>query len=173
MRGAYAPDYGVWQPTTVYNWTAGGTYDLIVYPGQGDDTTILHTGFALYGPKKGYNNGLMDTGTGGGNYIALDGGFAGQISQDIVGLVAGQNYTVSFYFGAAQEINSSNGTTEQIKATLGDQIFTTEVLNTPNAGFSPWRLESFNFTYDGVGTMLSFLAIGDEVAPYALINARC
>jgi hypothetical protein len=170
IEGAYAPVFGVWEPTTVYNWTASGTYDLVVYPGQGDDTSDLINGFALYGPKNGYNNGLTDTGPGGGNYVALDGDFPGAFSQTIGGLVNGQKYTLSFYYAGAQEINAPGDTVENLTASLGDLSFVAPTLNTPNAGFSPWRLESFSFTYDGSGNVLSFLSVGEGVPPYALIN---
>jgi hypothetical protein len=170
IEGAYAPTYGVFTPTTVTNWSANGVYDLIVYPGQGDNTSILKNGFALYGPANGSANGLTATGPGGGNYVALDGDFPGNFSQTIGGLVTGKQYTLSFYFAGAQEINASGATTEQLQVSLGDQVFNTETLNTPNAGFSPWRQESFTFTYDGAGDVLSFLATGNGVPPYALIN---
>src|ERR1700679_1576716 len=85
IEGAYNPSYGVYAPTTVTNWTANGTYDLDVLPGQGDNTTALYDGFALYGPANGVNNGMTATGPGGGNYVALDGSFPGAFSQTING----------------------------------------------------------------------------------------
>ncbi len=170
IEGAYAPSYDVWEPTTVTDWTASGTYDLIVYPGQGDNTTILKSGFALAGPANGSNNGLTATGPGGGNYVALDGGFAGEISQTISGLVTGKTYTLSFYLAAAREIDAAGSATETLTASLGDQSFDTPTFSIPQAGFEPWRLESFKFIYDGSGDGLSFLASGVGVPPYSLIN---
>jgi hypothetical protein len=170
IEGAYSPTYDVWEPTTVIDWTAGGTFDLIVYPGEGDDTTILHTGFALYGPANGYANGLTATGPSGGNYVALDGGFPGDFSQTIAGLVTGKTYNLSFYFATAQEIDASGPTTETLTVSLGTQSFSTPTVTTPNAGFTPWTKESFSFVYNGSGDVLSFLATGAGAPPYSLIN---
>lgn len=170
IEGAYAPDYTVFQPTTVTDWTAGGVYDLICYPGQCDNEAIVYNGFALGGPANGINNGLTPTGPGGGNYIALDGSFNGQIAQTIGGLQTGTTYTLSFYLATAQEVSTGDVTTEQIVASLGDQSFSTPTLTTPGEGFDPWQQQSFTFVYDGSGTVLSFLANGTGGPPYALIN---
>ena len=131
-------------------------------------------GFQLAGPGNGNNNGLTSSPRGGA-YVAFDSdpAFAGAFSQTIAGLTIGDGYTLSFYAGGAQEIfGGAPDTTRSITATLGNETFSTPVIDTPSQGFSPWQLFSTTFTYTGGGDVLSFLANGGPggAPPYALLD---
>ncbi len=86
-------------------------------------------------------------------------------------MVAGDQYTVSFYFGSTQEVNRDTTTTEQIIASIDGTVFDTPVLTTPGNGYNPFQLESFTFTYNGGPDVLTFLASGGPTGepPYSLI----
>jgi hypothetical protein len=146
-------DYYWTTPNPIPSWSDDSApFDLIIAPGGGN---TLPGGFAITVPP-GFASPTD------GNYVALDGdpGLHGDFSQTISGLVTGDKYTLSFYFGAAQEVNRTSPTTEEITATLGDQVFDTNTISIPAQGFSTWQLESFTFVYDGAGALLSFLANG-------------
>jgi len=160
--------------TSVTGWTSNGTYVLYCTPtATCDDPTVVLNGFDLAGPANGNNNGLTSSPQGGA-YMAFDSdpAFHGTFTQTIAGLTVGGTYTLSFYMGGAQEINAGGPTTTSITATLGNETFTTPVIDTPSQGFSPWNLYSTTFTYSGGGDVLSFLATGGPGGepPYALLD---
>jgi hypothetical protein len=161
--------------TSVTGWTSTGDFVLYCSAAAGktcDETSILG-GAALAGPANGNNNGLMSSPQGGA-YMAFDSdpAFHGDFSQTIAGLMVGGTYKLSFYMAGAQEIGPNSPTTTSITATLGNETFTTPVINTPAQGFSPWNLYSTTFTYTGGGDVLSFLATGGPGGepPYALLD---
>ena len=129
--------------------------------------------FALAGPANGHPNGLTSS-PDGGAYMVFDSdpSFHGAFTQTIGGLTVGDSYTLSFYMGGAQEINAGGATTTSITATLGNETFSTPVIDTPAQGFSPWMLYSTTFTYTGGGDLLSFLATGGPggAPAYALLD---
>jgi hypothetical protein len=118
--------------------------------------------------------GLTPTSPVGGNYLALDGDvlYRLPLTQEITGLLPGESYTLSFWWGAAQYWEFLGDTTEQVQASLGDQTFFTEVLTNPSQGFQPWRQVSFTFTPDSTTEILSFLAIGtpSSLPPMVLLD---
>jgi hypothetical protein len=160
--------------TNATGWTTNG-YNFIFASG-GADTTGSQGQFGnlkLWGPGDGSNNGLPASSPDGGNYVGADGAFeVGAISQTINGLTVGQSYTVSFYWGAAQQFGFSGPTTEQWQVSLGGQTKTTPVINASNHGFTGWLQQSFTFTADNTSDVLSFLAIGTPsgVPPFALLD---
>jgi hypothetical protein len=162
--------------TSVTGWTNNGTFVLYCTAGAGTtcDSQPSLGGFQLAGPGNGHNNGLTSS-PQGGSYMAFDSDpeFAGAFSQTIAGLTVGDTYTLSFYAGGAQEIfGGAPPTTRTITAELGDETFTTPVIDTPGQGFSPWQLFSTTFTYTGGGNVLEFLANGGPggAPPYALLD---
>jgi hypothetical protein len=130
-------------------------------------------GAALKGPANGNDNGLTSSPQGGA-YMAFDSGpsFHAAFTQTIAGLTVGDTYTLSFYMAGGQEVSASGATTTSITATLGNETFTTPIIDTPSTGFSPWNLYSTTFTYTGGGDILSFLATGgpNGAPPYALLD---
>ncbi len=99
------------------------------------------------------------------------------ISQTVNGLVKGSNYTLSFYYAAAQWRNSTgiywNGaSTESWQASLGGQSQTTPVLSISNHGFSGWNKVSFQYTATATSELLKFLVIGTPrgAPPIALLD---
>ncbi|HEY6519802.1 MAG TPA: PEP-CTERM sorting domain-containing protein [Roseiarcus sp.] len=102
-----------------------------------------------------------------------DPNFHGDFTQTIAGLTVGSTYTLSFYMAGAQEVfNGGPATTTSITATLGNETFTTPVIDTPGQGFTPWQLFSTTFTYAGGGDVLDFVATGGPggAPPYALLD---
>jgi hypothetical protein len=162
--------------TSVTGWTATGDFVLYCTAAAGttcDEESILG-GAALAGPANGNNNGLTSSPQGGA-YMAFDSdpAFHGPFTQTIAGLTVGDSYTLSFYMAGAQEVFFGGPpTTTSITATLGNETFTTPVIDTPGQGFSPWNLYSTTFTYTGGGDVLSFLATGGPGGdpPYALLD---
>jgi hypothetical protein len=162
--------------TSVTGWTNNGIDVLYCTAAAGatcDNTSVIANGYALAGPANGNDNGLTSSPKGGA-YMAFDSdpSLHGSFTQTIAGLAVGDTYTLSFYMGGAQEINVGGATTTSITATLGNESFTTPVIDTPAQGFSPWNLYSTTFTYTGGGDVLSFLATGGPggAPPYALLD---
>ena len=152
------------------HWTTD-SYTMLVKPGTaqvGIDTR--------YGPLTFWgDNGYADSPTGG-NYLAADGAYITRwINQEISGLVAGQSYTLSFDWAAAQQFGwngagePGDGTNWTVR--LGDQQFTTETVRNPEHGFTPWRTASFTFTPTSSNAILGFIAHGPVgVPPFALLD---
>lgn len=121
------------------------------------------------------NNGGVSTLTappGGGNFIAADGAYETEpIQQTITGLTPGQNYALSFYWGAAQQTGFSGATTELWSASLGGQTFSTTAYSLPSKGFSGWIQQTFNYTATNSSEVLSFLAAGTPSGqpPFSLL----
>jgi hypothetical protein len=158
------------------SWTNGALYTLWIAPGQGD--TTINGLYGLAGPKYGVDNGLTDTSPNGGNYVALDGDVAFRgtgLSQTVHGLVPGTTYTLSFEYAGAQEFSVTGANTESFQVTLGDQTFTTPVLDNCSQCFTGWQTYSTSFTYDGSGSdsLLTFLSVGTPSGgpPWALLDS--
>jgi hypothetical protein len=166
--------FGTTTPAT--DWTSTGSFVLICFPGAGktcDSEPSLVGGTQLAGPGNGHANGLTAS-PNGGNYMGFDSdpGFSGTFSQTISGLTVVDKYKLSFYMAGAQDIARDVPTTSSITATLGTETYTTPSIYTPAQGFSPWKLYSTTFTYEGGGNVLSFLATGGPSGepPYALLD---
>jgi hypothetical protein len=155
-------------------WQTNG-YNFLFTPGSAD-TTGVNGQFGtlqLYG----LNNGGLNALTGspdGGNFIAADGAFnVGPITQTITGLVAGEQYQVSFYYAGAQQTTFTGDTTEQWMVSLGGSaVQSTPILNDVSTGFTGWNHEVFTFTADGSSDALSFLAAGtpNGEPPFSLLD---
>lgn len=153
--------------TTVPGWSTTG-YNFVFSANGGDNNTFMN----LWGPKNGAANGLGASPTGG-NYIGADGNYGvGALTQTISGLVVGQSYDLSFYWGAAQQSGFSGLNTEQWIVSLGDQKLSTSVYNNANHGFSGWMQESFTYTATSTSEVLSFLAQGTPTGepPFSLLD---
>ena len=108
---------------------------------------------------------------GSGHFVNLDGdpSFRTAISQSIIGLVQGQQYELTFSWGAVQRNNETGAITDNyLDVSLGDQHFFTQNIlpslvgvNLPEQGFSGWFTTSHIFTWNGTGgNVLNFLAHG-------------
>ena len=158
--------------TVATGWTSAG-YAFIYTPGSADTTGAGPSGLKLWGPNDGSNNGLTTSPTGG-NFLASDGVYQiGAIQQMINGLVAGQNYQLSFDWAGAQQYGLSGPTTEGWQVSLGSQTFNTPTISNVNHGFTGWRSQSFTFTATGASELLSFLATGSPngLPPFSLLDS--
>ncbi len=163
--------------TSANGWTMASStsYTFIFAAGSADTTgaTGQYGNLKLWGPNDGSNNGLPATSPDGGNFIASDGAFQqAAIQQTINGLVAGQNYAVSFYWAGAQQSGFTGATTDQWEVSLGGQNLYTSVLNDVSEGFSGWQYTTLVFTATSSSELLSFLSIGTPsgVPPFALLD---
>ncbi|HZZ77962.1 MAG TPA: PEP-CTERM sorting domain-containing protein [Gemmataceae bacterium] len=140
----------------------------------------------LWGPLNGSNNGFTDTSPNQAtdptaNFIAMDGdpGFFGTgISQTIsTPLVMGQQYTLSYYWGASQDFNDFGPTHSGWTVMLGTQQLVdgnTLFASIPSEGFSGWMNETVTFTYSGGPTdLLQFLVVSGPASlpPIALLDS--
>jgi PEP-CTERM motif len=139
------------------DWSVGG-YVFIDAPGTADD--VSSPGIPVYGP-------FPATSPQGGNFVESDGsvGLAFPINQTISGLTAGQNYTVSFYQAAGQQVGAAGATTEQWQVSLGSQTQLSALMSIPQGGVFPWESQSLTFNATSSSEVLSFLAIGSGGVP--------
>lgn len=161
------------------NYNAGTDgYNFLFASGTADTTgaTGADGHLKLWGPNDGSANGLPAASPDGGNYIGADGVYEqGAITQQIVDLTLGDQYTVGFWWAGAQQDGFSGATTEWWSVTLGDQTQQTAIVSDPNHGFTGWEYVSFNFIADAsdtVNPVLSFLAGGTPAGepPFALLD---
>jgi len=178
---------------TVDNWSVTGganshPYGILFAPksgttsgtfaDNGGTTTSTGTSRQLWGPGDGSVNGLTVS-PDGGNFVALDGDPGsgtgldpGEIQQTITGLTSGNQYTVTFYWAAAQEQGFNGATTEALHVGFGGSSQNTTTVNNANHGFVNWMLTSMTFTADGPSDVLSFLAAGtpSSCPPFVLLD---
>jgi hypothetical protein len=152
-----------WGGQGVTGWTGGAGYQLY-FVGNTGATNSANSQY-----DSGYNTGAEKFYTipgspAGGNYVALDGdasvGGGGSISQTINGLTLGQQYQVSFTWGAGQLQSRSGATVQDMMVSLGGQSFTTSSINVASGGFSGWMTQTFTFTATSASEALTFLAQG-------------
>jgi hypothetical protein len=158
----------------VHGATGSTTYNVVyIYDNLADASLPPFMPPSYYcNPALGFvsgNNCVNPDGTG--HFINLDGdpSFQGAISQSINGLVQGQQYKLSFSWGAVQRDNETGAITDNyLDVSLGDQHFFTQNIppslvgvNLPEQGFSGWFTTSHIFTWNGTGgNVLNFLAHG-------------
>ncbi len=92
-------------------------------------------------------------------------GVQGGISQVINGLVVGENYILTFNWGAAQLANRTGPTTDSLQVQFGSDVVSTTPLAIASGGFSGWQHAQYQFTATSTSQTLSFLAVG---TPYGL-----
>jgi hypothetical protein len=163
----------------VAGWSSNA-YSFIFAPGEAD--TVGAEGerghLWLWGPDYATgggrsDNGLPDTSPAGGNFVAIDGAYeAAPLTQLITGLQAGTDYTLSFYWAAAQQMGYNGVTQQSWSVSLGDQTLQTATITNPDHAFSGWQLETMNFTATSASQLLSFLAEGTPsgAPPFTLLD---
>ena len=141
----------------VTGWAGNGGYDLYFFAGTA--TTVSANSQYPGGQEDLWAVSNSPT---GGNFVALDGdpGVQGSISQTVTGLKVGDNYQLTFSFGAGQVQSRQGATTEQLQASLGGQSFLTNVVSNPSKGFTGWFTTTFDYTATATSEVLSFLSIG-------------
>jgi hypothetical protein len=142
----------------VTGWTGNGGYNLYFFAGTA--TTVSANSQYGGGLEKLY--GPLPASPTGGNFVAIDGdlGAQGRISQSIAGLVVGQQYLLSFDWGAGQVQSRTGATTEEFSVSLGGETHTTSVVANPSASFTGWFHSTMTFTATNAIETLSFLSIG-------------
>jgi hypothetical protein len=163
--------------TNATDWSVpapDGSYAFLFTSGSADSTGVTgqYGNLQLWGPGDGSANGLPASSPDGGNYVALDADFQpGALSQTISGLTAGDEYTVGFWWAAAQQEGFTGATTNQLTVTFGSEEQATSVYNLPSEGFSGWMYQTFNFDATSTSEVLSFLAVGSpQVPPFTLLD---
>ncbi|CAH9017881.1 PEP-CTERM sorting domain-containing protein [Candidatus Nitrosacidococcus sp. I8] len=172
----------------IANWTGNDGYE-IWYPSASDATTMNATGQwtstgqeMLWGP-------VAPPPSGSGSFVGLDGdqtaGVQSSISQQVTGLTAGQQYTLTFDWGAAQMQSRTGGTTEFLQVSFGDDTQYTgtngaqstiptgnDLLNNASEGFTGWQSATMTFTATATSQALTFLSVGTPsgLPPMALLT---
>ena len=132
-------------------------------------TTGGATGYGCYmaGPANGFNNGFTAANPVGGNYVALDGTDYGEgtLSQTVNGLTVGQQYKLSFYWGAGSLNTATAGYDRSIGWDVGvtganQPADLTESLRTggyKKEGPQPvWIQQTYTFTASSTSEVLAF-----------------
>jgi PEP-CTERM motif len=182
--------------TNLPGWTTTGYNILYTYSGNAADTIGVDT-VTLWGPDNGTNNGFSYP-PGQLNFVGMDGDYnTGPLSQTLNGLHAGEEISVSFYYGFGQQEGYDGVTSQQLQVSLGNETLTvgsgstcdylggqnpgvqfanntqpvgTSCYTNPDKGFSGWTYTTLNFTATGPSEDLSFLPWGNlQIPPFALL----
>ena len=176
-------DSGTGGYTALTNWTVGpgssGLLGFLIASGTADTTgshdVRFNNTFLLWGTNDGGLNTLPASSPAGGNYIALDADstYSGTgISQQLGGLIPGHDYSVNFWWAAAQQNGFNGATTESVQVSFGSQTQTTTTFNLASHGFSGWMNQTFNFTAQTATDTIKFLAVGGPTGepPFSLVD---
>ena len=160
--------------TTVTGWSTSG-YNFLFAPGSADTTGVTGASgnLRLWGPGNGSANGMPASSPDGGNFIGADGAYdVGAITQTISGLTIGDQYTVGFWWAAAQQYTFTGPNTEQWAVSLGSETFDTSVDYNASHSFVGWAYQTFTYTATSTSEVLSFLAIGtpNGEPPFSLLD---
>lgn len=136
----------------VAGWSGGTNLTFIDFPGTADDPSKYLT---VYGP-------FPATSPDGGNFVEADGdpNYSGAIYQTIDGLTVGQQYKLSFYQAAGQQLNFTGPTTEQWQVSFGSETYLSSLYSLPQGGVGPWQAQTMTFTATATSQVLTFLAKG-------------
>ncbi|MDD4914378.1 MAG: PEP-CTERM sorting domain-containing protein [Methylococcales bacterium] len=178
-------------------WQTTSGYTFLVAPG--DAGTNLGNGISLWDSN---TNGGLDSIPGAspasGNFIVSDGAYQmGELYQTLTGLIAGQQYDVTFYQAAGQQYTYTGNTQEEWQVTLGGalttgqsvtlengqiatnvttitggQTLTSALMSNPSKGFTNWEQQTLQFTATASSELLGFLAVGSPLGqpPFVLLD---
>ncbi|MDO8042276.1 PEPxxWA-CTERM sorting domain-containing protein [Janthinobacterium sp. SUN137] len=161
--------------TYLSDWSSKG-YNFVLNGNNIDDTNAA-TALALWGPNSysghGPQNGLGASPTGG-NVLAADWDyFPGPVTQQVSGLIPGQAYTLSFSYGAAQQVGfRGDNLVNYWDVSLGNSKQQTASLANVSQGFTGWHQASMTFTATDSSELLSFMAKGSPsgAPPFMLLD---
>ncbi len=168
----------------VTGWTTTG-YNFVFAPGTASTTGSqgLYGPLTLWGPGNPNNastysnNGMPDTSPVGGNFIAADAALnvpqlTQPINQIVNNLTVGREYTLGFWWAAAQQAGFDQDTWENWTVSFGNESYATPTLSNPEHDFQPWRHTVFTFTAQSSTQTLSFLAGGgpEGQPPFSLLD---
>lgn len=177
------------QQTTIQDWDltqigysflipdGAAAYTDINAAGNGPDPN----GFPLSAPSGAavnfWGSGTVDS-PGGDWYLASDGAYGTAapnptISQTLMGLTPGQDYTVSFYQASAQQREFTGDVTAGWTVGFGGSSQAATTMNHASTDpVSAWEQQSLTFNASGSSQLLSFLATGSPVGqpPFSLLS---
>lgn len=161
--------------TYLTDWYSKG-YNFVLNGNNIDDTNAA-TALALWGPNsysgRGPKNGLGVSPTGG-NVLAADWDyFPGPVTQQVSGLIPGQAYTLSFSYGAGQQVGfRGDNLVNYWDVSLGNSKQQTASLANVSQGFTGWHQASMTFTATNSSELLSFMAKGSPTGapPFMLLD---
>ncbi|MDN2711905.1 PEPxxWA-CTERM sorting domain-containing protein [Janthinobacterium sp. SUN118] len=161
--------------TYLTDWSSKG-YNFVLNGNNIDDTNAP-TALALWGPNsysgRGPQNGLGVSPTGG-NVLAADWDyFPGPVTQQVSGLIPGQAYTLSFSYGAGQQVGfRGDNLVNYWDVSLGNSKQHTTSLANVSQGFTGWHQASMTFTATNSSELLSFMAKGSPsgAPPFMLLD---
>ena len=158
------------------NGTGAGTSSAAGFADPWDDAaghgnnaqgTYYHSLWGSRNGGVGQNGGAAFNGYGPGgvtdptNFLVSDADYhKTALSQSFTNLVAGDHYSVTFDWAAAQWWNNTGNTTEQWLVSLGGQTLGTQVYNLNSHAFSGWMSTTLNFTATSSNEALTFAATG-------------
>lgn len=153
--------------TTLTGWSANGGYNFLYASGTSNSHGA--NGDAGY---VGMDSAVTAT-PNGDNFVALDSDYGtAALTQTINGLTSGDSYTVSFYWGGAQQAGFSGVTSDYLKVGFGSSTQNTSTVNNTSQGFTGWSLVTDTFTASGTSDVLSFLAASPSGGepPFVLLD---
>ncbi len=110
----------------------------------------------------------------GGNYVAIDGdtNYGTPLSQNLTGLIIGQQYTVFFYQASTQQLGFSGQTSQSFKVSLGAETKSSTTMVTPSQGVVAWQSQKLTFTASAVTQALTFMAasVPNGQPPFTLLD---
>ncbi len=170
---------GVGTAATAANWTfasasANTSHESLVWLVA--TGTTYHTNMNILGGGSGVHSmygtaAINNPVTGGsGFFVASDGDptYRSTFSQTLTGLIAGEQYNVSFWQAAGQQNGLTGHTTEQWQVSLGGSVAQLSTVMSPvepNGGgtataVSAWQQQNLTFTAGSTNQLISFLASG-------------
>ncbi len=179
------------QQETIADWDLSQIgYSFLIGDGSNATTNINlegngpdPNGVGLAGPGNipvsFYSAGqTVNSADGSGWFLASDGAYGpasptAAISQQLTGLTAGKNYTVSFFQASAQQQGFNGDVTAGWNVSFGGNSQLSTVMNhASQAPVSAWQKQTLEFTADSSTQLLSFLATGSPVGqpPFSLLS---
>lgn len=174
--------------TTLADWTVGAAVDGNANPfafvvdanadSSGFPSVFSPPNIYVYGPgtpaSEGgpVNNGFTGS-PDGGYFLGVDGDYAkAPVSQDVDGLIVGQQYTLSFEWAGAQFTRFSGAMNDWWNVTFGGESVSTPQVHNASHGFTGWQTFSYTFTATQAKQTLTFLAGSDGIGapPFLLLD---
>lgn len=125
----------------VSGWTGNGGYSLYFFAG----TQTTQSAVSRYGgTSERFNSSMNQLSPNCGNFVALDGdtNIQGGILKNIPNFIAGQQYTLSFYWAGSHLQSTQGPTTDSLNVRIGsDSSATIKTVSNIMIGFVPYMLQ--------------------------------